>query len=106
MNQKIRISELPDFDPAEYLRDADDIAGYLSAVLEEGDTGAVIEALGTIARARGMTEIAQESGLAREALYRALRDGASPRFDTVMRVIRALGMQLVAVPDSHRAAHG
>jgi len=74
---------LPDFDPAEHLRDAEGIAGYLSAVLEEDDPNAVIEALGTIARARGMTEIARESGLAREALYRALRDGAAPRFDTV-----------------------
>ncbi len=106
MSQKIRVSELPDFDPAEYLHDAEDIAGYLSAVLEEDDPNAVIEALGTIARARGMTEIARESGLAREALYRALRGGASPRFDTVMRVMRALGVRLVAEPEASRVAHG
>jgi probable addiction module antidote protein len=100
MTRKIRVSELPDFDPAEYLRDAEDIAGYLSAVLEEDDPNAVIEALGTIARARGMTAIARESGLAREALYRALRGGAAPRFDTVMRVMRALGVHLVAKPET------
>ncbi len=106
MGKKIRVSELPDFDPAEYLRDAEDIAGYLSAVLEEDDPHALIEALGTIARARGMTAIARESGLAREALYRALREGASPRFDTVMRVMRALGVRLTVEPDSRRAANG
>ncbi len=106
MSQKIRVSELPDFDPAEYLHDAEDIAGYLSAVLEEDDPNAVIEALGTIARARGMTEIARESGLAREALYRALRGGAAPRFDTVMRVMRALGVRLAVEPDEDRAACG
>ena len=105
MNQKIRVSELPDFDPAEYLNDAEDIAAYLSAVMEEDDPNAVVEALGTIARARGMTAIARESGLAREALYRSLRGGASPRFDTVMRVMRALGVHLVAEPDSHPSAH-
>ncbi len=99
MSHKIRVSDLPDFDPAEYLHDAEDIAGYLSAVLEEEDPNAVIEALGTIARARGMTEIARQSGLAREALYRALRSGSSPRFDTVMRVMRALGVRLVIEPD-------
>jgi len=106
MSQKIRVSELPDFDAAEYLRDAEDVAGYLSAVLEEDDPNALIEALGTIARARGMTEIARESGLAREALYRALRVGAAPRFDTVMRVMQALGVRLVAEPDVRRAANG
>ncbi len=106
MSKKIRVSELPDFDPAEYLRDADDIAGYLSAVLEEDDPDALIEALGTIARARGMTEIARRSGLAREALYRSLREGAAPRFDTVMRVLRALGVHLVVEPNGPRAAEG
>ncbi len=106
MSKKIRVSELPDFDPAEYLYDADDIAGYLSAVLEEEDPDALLEALGTIARARGMTEIARRSGLAREALYRALREGAAPRFDTVMRVLRALGVHLVVEPDRPRAAEG
>ena len=106
MTRKIRVSELPDFDPAEYLCDAQDITGYLSAVLEEDDPNAVIEALGTIARARGMTEIARESGLAREALYRALRGGAAPRFDTVMRVMQALGVRLVAEPDVRPVAHG
>ena len=106
MTQKIRVSELPDFDVTEYLEDDQAIAEYLTCVLEENDPNLLVAALGDIARVRGMTEIARESGLAREALYRALRGGASPRFDTVMRVMRALGVRLVAEPDARHAAHG
>ncbi len=106
MSKKIRVSELPDFDVTEYLEDDQAIAEYLTCVLEENDADLLVAALGDVARARGMTEIARESGLAREALYRALRSGASPRFDTVMRVLQALGVHLVAKPDSHHAAHG
>jgi len=101
---KIKIDTLPDFDAAEHLRDEADIASYLTAVLEEGDAEALIEALGTVARARGMTEIARESGLAREALYRALRAGSAPRFDTVARVLKALGLHLAVNPNDERAA--
>ena len=104
MSKEISVDNLPEFDAAEHLRDPEDIVAYLNAVLEEDDPDALIEALGTIARAQGMTQIARESGLAREALYRALRGGASPRFDTVMRVIRALGLRLTAVPADDRPA--
>ncbi len=108
MNELIKIDSLPDFDPAEHLRDKEDIAAYLAAVIEEGDYDGLGEALGTIARSKGMTEIARESGLAREALYRALRSGASPRFDTIARVIDALGLSLTVktkrVPESDRPA--
>ena len=86
------------FDAADYLKDDADIAAYLTVVLEEGDASALIEALGTIAKARGMNEIAKAAGLGRESLYKALRAEAQPRFDTVQRVLTALGVKLTAVP--------
>ncbi len=98
MTKKIRISELHDFDPAEQLKDEHDMAAYLTAVLEENDPALLAAALGDIARARGMTEIAKASGITREALYKALRPDAQPRFDTVSRVCAALGVKLVAQP--------
>lgn len=96
MSKKIRIGDLPDFDPAEHLKDEEDIAAYLTLVIEEGDQSELAHALGIVARARGMSEIAKASGLTREALYKALRPGAAPRFDTVNRVCAALGVKLVA----------
>ena len=101
MTQKIKIADLPEFDPAEYLKTENDIADYLSAILEDNDSALLAAALGDIARARGMTEIARASGMTREALYKALRPGAKPRFDTVSRVCAALGVKLVA-----QVAHG
>ena len=70
MTEKIRISDLPDFDVAEYLEDEQAIAEYLTVVLEENDPSALAQALGTVARARGMTEMAKASGLARKALHK------------------------------------
>ena len=96
MTKKIKISALSDFDMAEHLPDEQSVAEYLTLVLEEGDPSELPHALGVIARARGMTEIAKASGLTREALYRALRSDAQPRFDTVSRVCAALGVKLVA----------
>lgn len=98
MVKKIKISELPDFDPAEYLKSDEDIAAYLTAIMEESDPALLVAALGDIARARGMAHIAQAAGIAREALYKALRPGAQPRFDTIQRVCTALGVKLTAVP--------
>jgi probable addiction module antidote protein len=98
MVKKIKISALPVFDMAEYLDDDDAVADYISIVLEENDSAALVNALGTVARARGMTDIAKASGVTREALYRALRADAHPRFDTVQRVVAALGLRLAAVP--------
>jgi len=95
---KINASELPEFDAAQYLDSDEAIAEYLTAILAENDTALLAAALGDIARARGMSEIARSSGLAREALYKALRPGAQPRFDTVSRVCAALGVRLVAEP--------
>lgn len=98
MTKKIRIADLPDFDPAEHLKDEEDIAAYLTVILEENDPALLAAALGDIARARGMTEIAKAAGITREALYKALRPDAQPRFDTVNRVCAALGVKLVAQP--------
>ena len=98
--KRIKASELPDFDPAEYLDSDEAIAEYLTAVLAENDPSLLAAALGDIARARGMSDIAKATGLAREALYKALRPGAQPRFDTVSRVCAALGVRLVAEPVS------
>lgn len=91
-----KIAELPEFDMAEHLEDDEAVAQYLTIVLEENDPSALADALGTIARARGMASIAQGAGIGREALYKALRPGAQPRFDTVQRVCAALGVKLVA----------
>ena len=98
MRPKIKISELPDFDAAEFLQTDADIAAYLSTVLEENDAGLLAAALGDIARAQGMTQVAKEAGITREALYKALRPGSEPRFETVSRVCAALGVKLVAQP--------
>lgn len=96
MSKKIRIGDLREFDAAEYLKDEEDVAAYLTLVIQEGDSSELAHALGIVARARGMTEIAKASGLTREALYKALRPNAQPRFDTVNRVCAALGVKLVA----------
>ena len=86
------------FDMAEQLRDEQDIAAYLTLVLEEGDPGELAHALGVIARARGMTQIAAKAGMGREALYKALRADASPRFETILKVMHALGLRLSVQP--------
>lgn len=93
-----KIADLPTFDMAEHLKTDEDVAAYLSLVLEEDDPSELAHALGVIARARGMSEIASASGLTREALYKALRPGSQPRFDTIRRVCGALGVRLVAQP--------
>ena len=96
MSKKIRISDLPEFDFSEHLDSEQAVAEYLTVILEENDPALLAAALGDIARARGMSEIAKASGITREALYKALRPDAQPRFDTVNRVCAALGVKLVA----------
>lgn len=96
MAKKIRVADLPEFDAAEYLDNEQAIAEYLTVILEENDPAALAQALGTIARARGMSEIAESTGITREALYKALRPDSAPRFDTINRVCAALGVRLVA----------
>jgi probable addiction module antidote protein len=84
------------WDAAEHLRSQADIAAYFEAALEDGDPAVVAAALGDIARAKGMTEIARESGLGRESLYKALSPNGNPELATVLRVVRALGLELHA----------
>ena len=98
MTKKINVADLPDFDIVEHLKTDEDIANYLTVVLEDNDPALLAAALGDIARARGMSEIAKSSGIGREALYKALRPNSQPRFDTIARVCAALGVKLVAQP--------
>jgi len=89
------------YDVAEHLRTPEEMAAYLEACLDEadGDAALVAKALGDIARAKGMTEVARESGLSRESLYKALSGERSPNFDTILKVIEALGLRLHATAD-------
>jgi probable addiction module antidote protein len=98
MVKEINVADLPEFDMAEHLDSDQAIAEYLTIVMEENDPGELTHALGVIARARGMSEVARAAGLTREALYKALRPNSQPRFDTIARVCTALGVKLVAQP--------
>ena len=98
MKKRIRVDDLHTFDAAPYLGSEQAIAAYLTDILSANDAGLLAAALGDIARARGMTEIAKAAGITREALYKALRPGSEPRLDTVNRVCAALGVRLVAQP--------
>ncbi len=101
MSKKIDVADLPEFDMAEMLKTEEDVATYLTLVLEENDISELTHALGVVARARGMSAVAQQSGLTREALYKALRPSSQPRFDTIHRVCSALGVRLVAQAADH-----
>jgi probable addiction module antidote protein len=92
------------WDVTEYLDSEESIALFLEAMFEEGDPALIAAALGEVARAKGMTQIARETGLAREALYRALSEGGKPEFTTVMKVLKALGLRLSAVPAGDKTA--
>ena len=86
------------YDVAEHLRTPEEMAAYLEACLEEadGDAAFIAKALGDIARARGMTQVARDAGISRESLYKALSGKRSPGFDTILKVIEALGLRLHA----------
>ncbi|KGO33181.1 MAG: addiction module antidote protein [Desulfoprunum sp.] len=86
------------FDVAEHLKTDEDICDFLAAVIEEGDESDYIHALNTAARAKGMTEIAKKAGLTRASLYKSLAEGGNPRFETISKVSKALGVRLVARP--------
>ena len=86
------------WDPAEHLVTEEDIAAYLEAALQEGDSALISAALGDIARAKGMGQIARDAGLGRESLYKALSAEGNPEFATIMKVVAALGLQLHASP--------
>jgi len=90
--------EASKFDIADYLDSNEMIAEYLNTVLEEGDNSDIIRAIGHIAKAIGMTKIAEETGLSRPSLYKALSDGAKPQFETIMKVLKAIGGQIKINP--------
>lgn len=98
MHKKIKVDEIPAFDVVPYLDSEEAIASYLTDILEANDAALLASALGDIARARGMAEIAKSAGISREALYKALRPHSAPRFETINRVCAALGVRLVAQP--------
>lgn len=82
------------FDIAQYLDDEETITAYLSSILEDGTPDEFIIALGDIARAKGITELAKQTGLGRESLYKTLSGNSQPRFDTIYKITKALGYQL------------
>jgi len=88
------MSKLTTFDISQYLDSEEMIAEYLSQVLKDGDTDEFLEAIGHIAKAKGMSQIAKDTGLGRESLYKAFQEGSKPRFETVMKVVKSLGMKL------------
>ncbi len=91
------MTDLRTFDAANYLDNKELIAEYISQILEEGDMDELLSAIGDIARAKGMSQIAQETGLGRESLYKTFNAGVKPRFDTILKVLDALGIKLKAV---------
>jgi probable addiction module antidote protein len=86
------------WDSAEHLDSAEAVAAYLEAVIEDGDPGLFAHALGQIARARGMTDIARQAGVTREALYKSLRTDGDPRLTTLFGVMKALGLKITVEP--------
>ncbi len=104
MTKAKKAPTLVPFDAARYLTDEVAIAEYMTAVLETEDSDLLLLALSDIARARGMAQVAKDSGLGRESLYKALAPGAKPRFDTILKVAKALGVRLAAHPAPKIAA--
>ncbi len=82
------------WDPADYLSDQEDCVIFLEACVEEGDPSVIIAALGAVARARGIATLAEQTGMSRQGLYKALREDGNPSFAAVLKIIRALGMRL------------
>ena len=89
-----KVQKLKAFDITLHLDSEEAVAEYLSQVLEEGDNDELVRALGYIAKAKGMASVAKKSGLGRESLYKALAEGSQPRFETIFRVINALGLKI------------
>jgi probable addiction module antidote protein len=92
--QKLKVSDLTEFDITRLLKSKRAMTEYLNQVIADGDDAELAAALGHIARAKGMAEIAKSSGITREALYKALKPNTKPRFDTVSKVLAALGMRI------------
>lgn len=88
------------WDPTDHIETAEDVAAYLEAAFEDGDPAVIATMLGAIARSKGMTKIAREAGVTREALYKALSAEGDPRLSTLLGVVRALGLTLTVAPKS------
>lgn len=86
--------ELTNFDIAQYLDNKEVIAEYLSQILADGDMDELLEALGNIAKAKGMSQIASETGLSRESLYKTFHKGTKPKFDTIIKILSSLGVKI------------
>ena len=91
------MSKLATFDISQYLDNKEMIAEYLSQVIEDGDMDELLEAIGNIAKAKGISQIAADTGLGRESLYKTFQSGSKPRFETVMKVLRSLGVDIKAI---------
>ncbi len=101
MNKKLTSK----WDAAEHLSSKEEMAAYLEAALEDGDPGVIAAALGDIARSKGMTQLAKDTGLGRESLYKSLSAEGNPELATVLKVVNALGLRLQAIPaDDDQAA--
>ena len=94
------MKRIADFDAADYLDSDAVIAEYLNAALEVENPDVFLQAVADVAKARGMSQLARDAGLGRESLYKAVAPGAKPRYDTVFRLVRALGIELRAMPVS------
>jgi probable addiction module antidote protein len=92
------MKQIASFDAADYLNNEKVIAEYLNAALEDENPNVFLVAVSDVAKARGMAQLAKDTGLGRESLYKALAPGAKPRYDTVLKLMRALGVQLHAIP--------
>lgn len=98
MTKKINSSDLPTFDAANFLDNDDVIFHYLKQSIEEDNIDDVLNAIGTVVRAKGMTSVANSAGVNRESLYKSLQPNAKPRYETIQKVCKALGLQLTAKP--------
>ncbi len=96
--KKIKITKLKKFDILDHIKTEEDMKMYLQICIEEDGIKGFQHALGVIAKAKGMNEIAKETGLSRQNLYKSLSENANPRVDTLEKVAKALGMKLIAVP--------
>ena len=90
-------NELTNFDISQYLDNKEIIAEYLTQVIAEGDMDELLSAIGHVAKAKGISQISQETGLGRESLYKSFKKGSKPRFDTVLKVLNNMGIHLKAV---------
>ncbi|WP_310441148.1 addiction module antidote protein [Sulfurimonas sp.] len=87
-------AEVTNFDITQYLDNNEVIAEYLSQILADGDMDELLEAIGNIAKAKGMSQIAKETGLGRESLYKTFHKGTKPKFDTIMKIMNSLGVKI------------